>query len=219
MEEGWNVQHLRFGIVREICRVDFLRRRVAFELGRSVGFYMPYSSGPFGNHVGLFTQSHNAVDTPRHLGNSTELLRRRVQAEQCTIAVADQKLVIFKQQSVGSFQGIAFQYKADFPAVQRPYFSVAGIRNVNRFFLDLYCFLLPFGLVDSLGWITPFITVFIGYTFVAFEAIADELEDPFGTEPNDLPLNALSRMIETTLLEMAGKPVPEPAQPNGYMLD
>jgi putative membrane protein len=96
---------------------------------------------------------------------------------------------------------------------------VAGIRNVNRFFLDLYCFLLPFGLVDSLGWITPFITVFIGYTFVAFEAIADELEDPFGTEPNDLPLNALSRMIETTLLEMAGKPVPEPAQPNGYMLD
>jgi putative membrane protein len=83
----------------------------------------------------------------------------------------------------------------------------------------LYCFLLPFGLVDSLGWITPFITVFIGYTFVAFEAIADELEDPFGTEPNDLPLNALSRMIETTLLEMAGKPVPEPAPPNGYMLD
>ena len=83
----------------------------------------------------------------------------------------------------------------------------------------LYCFLLPFGLVDSLGWITPFITVFIAYTFVAFEAIADELEDPFGTEPNDLPLNAMSRMIETTLLETVGKPVPETALPDGYMLD
>lgn len=83
----------------------------------------------------------------------------------------------------------------------------------------LYCFLLPFGLVDSLGWITPFITVFIAYTFVAFEAIADELEDPFGTEPNDLPLNAMSRMIETTLLETVGKPTPEPALPDGYMLD
>ncbi|MBO9617006.1 MAG: hypothetical protein J7619_30245 [Dyadobacter sp.] len=83
----------------------------------------------------------------------------------------------------------------------------------------LYCFLLPFGLVDSLGWITPLITVFIAYTFVAFEAIADELEDPFGTEPNDLPLNAMSRMIETTLLETAGKPVPDTALPDGYMLD
>lgn len=83
----------------------------------------------------------------------------------------------------------------------------------------LYCFLLPFGLVDSLGWITPLITVFIGYTFVAFEAIADELEDPFGTEPNDLALNAMCRMIETTLLEMAGRPLPPPISANNYIID
>lgn len=83
----------------------------------------------------------------------------------------------------------------------------------------LYCFLLPFGLVDSLGWITPLITVFIGYTFVAFEAIADELEDPFGVEPNDLALNAMCRMIEMTLLEMIGKPVPDPVVANHYVLD
>lgn len=83
----------------------------------------------------------------------------------------------------------------------------------------LYCFLLPFGLVDSLGWITPLITVFIGYTFVAFEAIADELEDPFGTEPNDLALNAMCRMIETTLLEMVDRPIPEPVFNNNYILD
>lgn len=72
----------------------------------------------------------------------------------------------------------------------------------------LYCFLLPFGLVDSLHWLTPFIVVFIGYTFTAFEAIADEIEDPFGTEDNDLALNTMCRMIETTLLEIAGQPLP-----------
>ncbi len=83
----------------------------------------------------------------------------------------------------------------------------------------LYCFLLPFGLVDSLGWITPLITVFIGYTFVAFEAIADELEDPFGTEPNDLALNAMCRMIEATLLEMIGKQVEMPVAGDGYIID
>lgn len=76
----------------------------------------------------------------------------------------------------------------------------------------IYCFLLPFGFVDSLSWFTPFIVSFIAYTFVALEAIADEIEEPFGTEPNDLALNAMTSMIETTLLEMGGKPVPATSQ-------
>lgn len=69
----------------------------------------------------------------------------------------------------------------------------------------IYCFLLPFGLVDSLSWLTPFIVVFIAYTFVAFEAIADEIEEPFGTDTNDLALSSMCEMIETTLLELTGK--------------
>ncbi|MEQ7800562.1 bestrophin family ion channel [Pedobacter sp. ASV1-7] len=73
----------------------------------------------------------------------------------------------------------------------------------------LYCFLLPFGLVDSLQWLTPLIVVFIAYTFVAFEAIADEIEQPFGTEANALALNAMCITIETTLLELAGEKLPE----------
>ncbi|ALL07335.1 hypothetical protein AQ505_18690 [Pedobacter sp. PACM 27299] len=76
----------------------------------------------------------------------------------------------------------------------------------------IYCFLLPFGFVDSLSWFTPFIVSFIAYTFVALEAIADEIEEPFGTEPNDLALNAMTSMIETTLLEMGGKAVPAASQ-------
>jgi putative membrane protein len=67
----------------------------------------------------------------------------------------------------------------------------------------IYCLLLPFGLVDTLGWMMPVIVTFIAYTFIALEAIADELEDPFGLEPNDLALNSLCHMIENTLLEMS----------------
>lgn len=68
----------------------------------------------------------------------------------------------------------------------------------------IYCFLLPFGLVDSLSWFTPFIVAFIAYTFVAFEAIADEIEEPFGQEANDLALNSMSIMIEESIKELAG---------------
>jgi putative membrane protein len=76
----------------------------------------------------------------------------------------------------------------------------------------IYCFLLTFGFVETMGWITPFIIVFIAYTFVALEAIADELEKPFGLQPNALALNAMSEMIENTLLELNDKK-PNPLNP------
>ena len=71
----------------------------------------------------------------------------------------------------------------------------------------IYCFLLPFGFVESTVWITPFVIVFIAYTFVALEAIADELEDPFGIQPNDLALETMSEMIENTLAEIDNKKI------------
>jgi putative membrane protein len=83
----------------------------------------------------------------------------------------------------------------------------------------LYCFLLPFGLVDAIGWMTPMMVTFIAYTFFALEALSDELEEPFGTTANDLPLESMCVMIETTLCEMLGdKDLPVPTQPIDYVL-
>ncbi len=70
----------------------------------------------------------------------------------------------------------------------------------------LYCFWLPFGLLDAIGAMTPVIVCFIAYTFFALEALGAEIEDPFGTAPNDLALNAMAHMIETSLLEMVNEP-------------
>lgn len=83
----------------------------------------------------------------------------------------------------------------------------------------IYCFLLPFGFVDSLGWMMPIIVVFIAYTFVALEAVADELEDPFGFDPNDLALNSLCSMIENTLLELTDREIIKPVSEKKYILD
>ncbi|HEY4111148.1 bestrophin family protein [Puia sp.] len=71
----------------------------------------------------------------------------------------------------------------------------------------IYCFFLPLGLVDSLGWMTPVIVVFIAYTYVALEAIADELENPFGLHPNDIALDAICRTLENSLLELDNRPI------------
>jgi len=84
----------------------------------------------------------------------------------------------------------------------------------------LYCLLLPFGLVDQIGPMTPVIVAFIAYTFFALEALGAEIEEPFGTEPNDLALDAMSCMIEHTLREMLGEelPPPKPAVRDGFIL-
>ena len=68
----------------------------------------------------------------------------------------------------------------------------------------LYCFLLPFGLVDSVGFMTPFVVAIVAYTFFGLDALGDEIEEPFGTADNHLPLDALCREIEVNLLETLG---------------
>ena len=82
----------------------------------------------------------------------------------------------------------------------------------------IYCFLLPFGFVETMVWLTPFVIVFIAYTFVALEAIADELEDPFGVQPNDLALEAMAAMIENTLAEIDNKTIEAIPPPKEYYI-
>jgi putative membrane protein len=78
----------------------------------------------------------------------------------------------------------------------------------------LYCALLPFALVDVLGWSTPWMTLFVAYTFIALDSVTAELEDPFGVEPNDLPLDALTRTITRAVLELAEEPLPPALEPD-----
>ena len=70
----------------------------------------------------------------------------------------------------------------------------------------LYCFLLPFGLVDSIGFMTPFVVAIVAYTFFGLDALGDEIEEPFGLDSNDLPLDAICRAIEINLRDGAGRP-------------
>ena len=69
----------------------------------------------------------------------------------------------------------------------------------------LYCFMLPFGLATSLGWVTPLVCGVIAYTFFGLDALNEEITDPFGIAANHLPLAAISRTIEINLLEALGE--------------
>jgi putative membrane protein len=78
----------------------------------------------------------------------------------------------------------------------------------------LYCALLPFGLVDSIRWMTPLVVSFVSYTFFALETLSDEIENPFGTDANDLALNTMVAGIDASLREMLGETPPPAPQPD-----
>lgn len=83
----------------------------------------------------------------------------------------------------------------------------------------LYCFLLPFGLVDSIGFMTPFVVGIVSFTFFGLDALGDEIEEPFGVLPNDLALSSMCRTIERDLRAALGETsLPEPLLPVGYRI-
>lgn len=83
-----------------------------------------------------------------------------------------------------------------------------------------FCCLVPLALVSDLKWFTPFVSLLISFAFLVLNRISQLLETPFATRVNDLPLTALSRVIEIDLRERIGVgPIPEPIKPiDGILL-
>lgn len=84
----------------------------------------------------------------------------------------------------------------------------------------VYCLLLPFCLIGSVGWVTPLMVGVLSYTFFGLDALGDQIENPFDRLPNDLPLDAMCRTIEIGLGELLGQPeLPPPLEPvDGVLL-
>lgn len=81
----------------------------------------------------------------------------------------------------------------------------------------LYLLALPLALVDGAGVLTPFVTLFVSFAFLGLDAIGDEMEDPFGTDLNDLPLHTIATNIEINLRQRLGDPpdsLPAPPTPD-----
>jgi putative membrane protein len=79
-----------------------------------------------------------------------------------------------------------------------PFAYVVHLRRA----LILYGFTLPFALVQDFGWGTILATLLVAYVFFGIEEIGVEIEDPFGQDDNDLPLERICATIEQNLLAL-----------------
>lgn len=72
--------------------------------------------------------------------------------------------------------------------------------------LFLYCLLLPFQLVDNLGWWTGPMVGLIAFTLFGVEEIGIEIENPFGRDLNDLPLDAICLTMQQNINDLISAP-------------
>ena len=79
-----------------------------------------------------------------------------------------------------------------------PYSYSAFIKK----FIFIYVLTLPFGYVFSLGYYVIPVVVFIFYVLASLELIAEEIEDPFGTDANDLPTRKMAENIKKHIEEL-----------------
>lgn len=71
-------------------------------------------------------------------------------------------------------------------------------------FIFIYVTTLPLAFVPTFGYGTALIAIFIFYVLVSIEVLAEEIEDPFGRDDNDLPTDDLCKKIKLNVQELLG---------------
>lgn len=69
-------------------------------------------------------------------------------------------------------------------------------------FIFFYVMTLPFGFVFQIGYYVIPVVSFIFYVLASLEVIAEEIEDPFGGDPNDVPTEQLAANIRRHVEEL-----------------
>ncbi|GAB4027283.1 bestrophin family protein [Spirosoma koreense] len=68
-------------------------------------------------------------------------------------------------------------------------------------FISIYCLTLPIGYVSNLHYLVIPLVLFVFYVLASLEIIAEEIENPFGTDANDLPLETICKGIQKTITQ------------------
>lgn len=77
-----------------------------------------------------------------------------------------------------------------------------------KFYIFIYTIALPFGFFPVLRWWSIFAVAAIYFLAMSIVTIAEEIEEPFGRDPNDLPVDAIAQTIHKNIFEIQGTTMP-----------
>ncbi|SIQ12248.1 putative membrane protein [Chryseobacterium sp. RU37D] len=69
-------------------------------------------------------------------------------------------------------------------------------------FIIFYVLALPVAYVISIGFFIIPLTIFVYYVLMSLELIAEEIEDPFNNDENDIPMETIAQNIEKSVYQI-----------------
>ena len=153
--------------------------------------------------VELFDEDHehkhvfDKIDRNKHVPNQVAILiMQRVQQLYSSGKISGEQLIVLNTELL-SFTDIcgACERIKNTPI---PFSYSVFIKK----FIFFYIMTLPFGYVFSLGYLVIPVVVFVFYVLASLELIAEEIEDPFGGDANDVPTAKLADTIRRNVAEI-----------------
>ncbi len=144
-------------------------------------------------HKEVFT----SIDQSRHIPNQVaQLMYRHVNQLYLDNKITGEQLIVLNAefQSFTDICGACERIKN----TPIPFSYSVFIKK----FIFIYIMTLPFGYVFNLGYFVIPVVAFVLYVLASLELIAEEIEDPFGGDPNDVPSDKLSENIQRTVAEL-----------------
>ena len=74
--------------------------------------------------------------------------------------------------------------------------------SFTKKFIVLYVITLPVAYGMSIGYMMIFLTVLVFYVLMSLEVLAEEIEEPFNNEENDLPMELIAQNIERNVIRI-----------------
>lgn len=145
----------------------------------------------------LFDDVHLEIDHHKHRPNQVaKILFQKINDLYVSKKITGDQLIILNAE-VLSFTEIcgACERIKNTPI---PYSYSAFLKK----FIFFYVMTLPFGYSFSLGYYVAPVVVFIFYVLASLELIAEEIEDPFGNDENDLPTKKIAENIKKHVEEL-----------------
>jgi ion channel-forming bestrophin family protein len=152
-------------------------------------------------------------------------IRNVVPAEECARLVGDKNVSLALQRRMGAMSREArqrgwlsdWEWQAIDGSLNALMDSQGGAERIKNtpmpkqydffptLFVQIYCLMLPIGMVENLHWFTPLGSTVVGFMFLALDKIGRDLEDPFENDIYDVALTAVTTTIETNLRQMLGE--------------
>lgn len=137
------------------------------------------------------------IDTKKHVPNQVALMITERTMRLYKEGKISGEQLLFLNEEIRSFTDIcgACERIKNTPI---PYSYSSFIKK----FIFAYVLTLPFGYVFTMGYYVIALTVFVFYVLASLELIAEEIEDPFGLDPNDLPMEKMAANIDKHIGEL-----------------